>query len=147
MAVPALRHETKPEMNEWEPVDEIDHLTRHLRSLWEGSAISRSGFIPLADIEETDDAYIVELDLPGVRRDDVSVELSGRRLEIRGERKEKERSGVLRARTRRVGQFSYEIVLPGEVDPEKVDAHMEDGTLVVRVPKVSAERPRRISVT
>jgi HSP20 family protein len=148
MALPVLRREVSPELDTWDPLDELDRLRQQLRS-WSrfgGPTISGADFSPLVDIEETEDAYVAELDLPGVRRDDVNVELSGRRLVVRGERKEKERKGVLRSRTRRIGQFHYEIVLPGEIDPEKVEARMEEGTLEVRVPKASAERPRKISV-
>jgi HSP20 family protein len=148
MALPVARREVSPEPNTWDPFDELDRLSHQLRS-WSrfgGPGISGAGFTPLVDIEETDDAYVAELDLPGVRRDDVNVELSGRRLVVRGERKEKERKGVLRSRTRWVGQFHYEIALPGEIDPEKVEARMGEGTLEVRVPKALADRARKISV-
>jgi HSP20 family protein len=103
-------------------------------------------FSLLADLEETDDAYVIEVEVPGVKREDVSVELSGRRLVVTGERKDRERSGVLRRRTRSVGRFHHEVVLPGDVDGEGVSASLEEGVLTVRVPKVAAERPRRIEV-
>jgi HSP20 family protein len=104
------------------------------------------GFTPLADVEETGDSYLVDIDLPGVSRDDINVELAGRRLVVDGERKEKERSGIVRRRTRRVGKFHYEILLPGEVDQENIEANIASGTLTVRVPKAVAERPRKITV-
>ncbi len=105
------------------------------------------GFTPLADLEETDDAYLVEIELPGVKRDDVSVEVAGRRLSVSGERKERQRVGILRRRTRTVGRFHYEVVLPGDVEEEGVTASMEEGVLTVRVPKPASERPRRIPVS
>ncbi|HEX3393015.1 MAG TPA: Hsp20/alpha crystallin family protein [Acidimicrobiales bacterium] len=103
-------------------------------------------FTPLADLEETDDGYVVEIELPGIKRDDVSLEVAGRRLTVSGERKERERVGVLRRRTRTVGQFHYEVVLPGDVEEEGVTAAMDEGVLTVRVPKPASDRPRRIAI-
>jgi HSP20 family protein len=109
---------------------------------------SRIGaFTPLADVEETDDAYVAEIELPGIASDDLSVEVAGRRLTVTGERKEKERVGILRKRTRTVGRFHYEVLLPGDVDEENVQASLEAGVLTVRVPKPVSQRPRRIPVT
>jgi HSP20 family protein len=95
----------------------------------------------LADVEETDDAYLVEIELPGVKRDDVSVEVAGRRLTVSGERKERERVGILRRRTRAVGRFHYEVVLPGDVEEEGVSASMDEGVLTLRVLKAASGRP------
>jgi HSP20 family protein len=105
------------------------------------------GFAPLADVEETDDAYLVEIELAGVNRDDIDVSLDGRQLVVTGERKEKERVGILRRRTRVTGRFRYEVTLPN-CDPEaEVTANYSDGVLTVRVPKPVRERPRRIPVS
>jgi HSP20 family protein len=101
---------------------------------------------PAADIEEEDDAYVLELELPGVRRDDVNIELRDNEVRISGEVKEKERTGVLRRRTRRTGQFQYVVALPGEVDPDQVDAELNNGVLTVRLGKSAKSQPRQISV-
>ena len=90
---------------------------------------------------------MVEIDLPGVKRDDVDIELSDRQLTVSGEIKEKERTGILRRRTRRVGEFHYSVTLPAEVDAEKVSAHLDDGVLTVRVPKPERAKPRRIQIS
>ena len=103
-------------------------------------------FIPLADVEETEDAYVVEMELPGVDKKDINVELSGRRVTVTGERKEKERKGTVRRRTRMVGRFRYEILLPGSVDDQSVDAQLNDGVLTIRIPMATAERPKQISI-
>lgn len=101
---------------------------------------------PAADIEEEDDAYVLELELPGVRRDDVHIELRENEVRISGEIKEKERTGVLRRRTRRTGQFQYVVALPGQVDPDQVDAELNNGVLTVRLGKSAKSQPRQISV-
>jgi HSP20 family protein len=134
-----------------QPWGELARLSDQLNQLlegWPGSGRYRwsDGFAPLADLEETDDAYLVEVELPGVKKHDVAVEISGRRVIVDGERKELERAGVLRRRTRAVGRFHHEVVLPGDVDAEAVSASLEEGVLTVRLPKPSGERPKRIEV-
>ncbi|MCF6733642.1 Hsp20/alpha crystallin family protein [Blastococcus sp. KM273129] len=132
----------------WDPFRELDELTQRVNSLWEtGLNGDLHGWAPLADVEETDDAYVVEIDLPGVKRDDIDIQLTDRQLTVSGEIKEKERTGILRRRTRRVGQFQYSVTLPADVDPDKVTAHLDDGVLTVRVPKPEQAKPRRIQIS
>jgi len=128
-----------------------DRMNQLVRSVFGELAPSDGGrqhgpmSVPV-DIEETDDAYIVEIDLPNVRPEDVNVELRDAELHISGEYKERERTGVLRRQTRRVGQFEFIVALPGEPDADKVDASLSDGVLTVRVGKAVASQPRRIEV-
>ncbi len=147
MALPVRHH--GGEVSSWEPFAEIDRLNRQLERYldhWRELPSLVGAFTPLADVEETDDAYVVEIELAGVKRDDVSIEVAGRRLTVSGERKERERVGILRRRTRTVGRFYYEVVLPGDVDEDDVSATMEDGVLTVRLAKPASARPRRIPV-
>jgi len=104
-------------------------------------------WIPSVDIEEEDDAYVVEAELPGVKREDVNIEIVGNELSITGEIKERERKGVLRRQTRRVGRFAYRVTLPEHVDAENVNAKLEHGVLTVRVPKAERAQRRKIEVT
>lgn len=105
------------------------------------------GWRPAADVEETDEAYLVELELPGVTGEDVSVEFGGGELSVTGEVKQKERVGFLRTRNRPVGQFTYRVQLPAEVQDDQVSASLSDGVLTVRVPKTEKARRRRIAIT
>ncbi len=118
-----------------------------LLSCWDDVLSKAGAFTPLADLEETDEAYVAEIELPGVKLGDLSVEVAGRRLTVTGERKERQRVGILRRRTRTVGQFRYEVVLPGEVDDQGVSASMDEGVLTVRVPKSAEAKPRRIAIS
>lgn len=132
----------------WDPFRELDELAERVNSLWEANVNGGlQGWAPLADVEETDDAYVVEIDLPGVKRDDVDIELGDRQLTVSGEVKDKERSGILRRRARRTGQFHYSVTLPADVDADKVGAHLDDGVLTVRVPKPEQTKPRRIQIS
>jgi HSP20 family protein len=105
-----------------------------------------SAWTPPVDILETDDAWVVEAEVPGVDPDDVNVEVRDSEVSISGEIKERERKGILRRRTRRVGEFDFHVTLPGQVDPENVDANAHNGVLTVRIPKPEQARARRIEV-
>lgn len=151
MALPIRRGaETPAPAAGVDPMGELERLNRQLAGyldLWRQNASLLDGlFRPPADVEETDDAYIVDIELPGVRKQDLDIEIAGRRLTVRGERKDKERVGILRRRERSVGGFQYEVTLPGNVDDDGIVANLDDGVLAVRVPKPPSERPRHITV-
>ncbi len=133
----------------WDPLRELDELYERVNTLWQsglGGALDQ--WSPLADVEETDDAYTVELDLPGVARDDVDIRLDDRRLTVCGNIEE-ERRGILHRRTRRVGRFHFSVTLPGDVDvdADNVSAQLHDGVLPVHVPKSAQAKPRRIAIS
>ena len=133
----------------WNPFREFDDMQQRVSKLLEsgvGHGLVTS-WLPAVDIEETDEAFLVEADLPGVKRDDVTVELQDNELRIHGEVKERERTGILRRRTRRTGQFDYRVVLPGEVDADNVEANLQEGVLRVVVRKTEHAKPRRIEIT
>jgi HSP20 family protein len=105
-----------------------------------------AGWVPAVDIEELEDAYVVEAEVPGVKREDVNIEVSGNELTISGEVKVREREGIIRRRTRRVGEFEFRVLLPNEVNAEGIDAKLNDGVLTVRIPKAERAQRRRIEV-
>ena len=71
---------------------------------------------PAGSLEVTEEAYVVEVDLPGVERDDVSIDVTGRRVSVHGNRTEKHHDGVLRHSTVTSGQFIYEVTLPSPIE-------------------------------
>jgi HSP20 family protein len=111
--------------------------------------VMNAPWVPLADVSESDDAYTVEVELPGVRKDQLNVELNDRELVINGEipEPEEEDGGQRRRRSRRTGRFEFRTVLPGEVNPDGVSANLSDGVLSVKIPKAEEAKPRRIEVT
>lgn len=137
----------------WDPFRELDDLHTRMDRLMQaafpgfGETGAAEGWSPLADIEDTDDAYLVELELPGVRKDDISIEATESELDIHGEIKERERAGVVRRHTRHVGQFDYRTSLPANCDTQNISAELADGVLTVRVPKAEKAKPRRIEIT
>lgn len=151
MPLPTRRTETSPRpMQRWDPAREFEQLQeemgRLMQSVWSPGAGDGGAWTPFADIEETDDAWVLEVELPGVKREDINVELREGELVISGDIKERERQGVLRRRARRAGHFEYHVTLPGVADEDKIDANLHDGILTVRVPKAEQARPRRIEV-
>ncbi|HEX4035134.1 MAG TPA: Hsp20/alpha crystallin family protein [Solirubrobacteraceae bacterium] len=102
---------------------------------------------PAVDIEETDDAWNVEAELPGVDRKDITVELRDSELEISGEIRERERKGVIRRQTRRIGHYEYRVMLPGQPDAEQIQAKLHEGVLTVRIPKTERTQPHKVEVT
>lgn len=125
----------------WSGTEWDDRFSRLFGSLWP----SRSD-LPSATLEETDDAFVLEVDLPGVSKKDVSVEASDNRIAITGERKERERTGVLRRSTTVTGTFSYEVELPVPVNSGKIDAHMDDGVLILTAPKASEAKSTKVTI-
>jgi HSP20 family protein len=103
---------------------------------------------PPVDIYETNDALVFTADLPGVSKDDVSIEVHQNTLTLRGERKHA--AEVKDDRYHRVeradGPFQRSFVLPTMVDPEKVEATYRDGILELRLPKLETAKPRRIAI-
>src|SRR5688572_19011951 len=149
MALPVRRRDTAPQpIQRWDPFRELEGLEEHLAQLVQGTSDGngRAPFIPLVDIEEAEDAWIVEADLPGVKPEDVNVEVRGSELAISGEIKEREREGILRRRTRKTGEFDYHITIPGDADADHIEATLQDGVLTVRIPKPEQARPRHIDV-
>jgi HSP20 family protein len=142
---------TKDTSERAQPLSDVERLRRMLDQTF-GSfglpalATESVGWTPPVDIEEQDDAYVIEAEVPGVKKDDVNIELISNELMVTGEIKEREREGILRKRTRRIGRFEYRVRLPEQVDPDNVEAKLKDGVLSVRVPKHEQAERRRIQV-
>lgn len=107
-------------------------------------------FAPSADAASTEDVYEINIELPGVSSEDVSVELHGNVLTVKGEKRvEQEKSGkTYYFSERRFGSFHRSFRLPEDVDPRNILADFNDGVLTIKVPKQEAERtpPHRIEI-
>ncbi|WP_431969078.1 Hsp20/alpha crystallin family protein [Actinacidiphila sp. bgisy160] len=140
-----------PTLGWGEPVAaEFDDLFERMNRFLEqaaGVTPSARAWSPMADLHETNDAYVVEAELPGIKREDIDVEAGGRELCVSGEYKECEREGVLRRRTRRTGRFEYRALLPADVKAQEITATLADGILTVTVPKAQAAKPHHIEIT
>jgi len=105
-------------------------------------------FTPAVDIEETADAFVIHMDLPGVSQKDVKVSLTGDQLTIRGERKQERttQNGGHHRSERVYGSFERSFTLGTPVRNDQVKAQVKDGVLEVRVPKAEEAKVREIEV-
>ena len=112
------------------------------------TGVAGSGWSPALDVAETDGAYLVRFDLPGLEPDDVEVHFEDGVLSVRGERVSRTseaREGLLR-QERAVGSFYRALRMPRGTAPEGIEAAFENGVLSVTVPKAEERRPHRIEV-
>lgn len=106
------------------------------------------GWSPQADLTETDEAYTIRLDVPGVTKDNINVNLQGNSLTISGERSgDWSAEGEERVRVERVfGTFNRTFTLPEAVDHENIEASYDDGVLTITVPKTEESTRRQIEI-
>lgn len=104
-------------------------------------------WVPRVDIEETNDAYLLEAEVPGLDGSDIDLELMNDELTISGESKRKQRDGsILRRKGRQSGHFEYRVKLPQPIDAPNVEASLKNGLLKVRVPKAQPAQRQKIDV-
>ena len=114
----------------------------------EAAGTGLSAWTPAVDLHETDDGFVIKAELPGVSKDDVSVDVHQNTLTLHGQRthaaevKQDKYHRVARA----YGTFQRAFVLPAGVDQEKVQATCKDGVLELHLPKSEAAKPRKITV-
>lgn len=142
----AVRERERPAADVVDPFAEIERLRREMWSLFDQTAGEPGSQLALADLEEADDEFVLEVELPGVKKGDVDIELEGRRVIVTAERKERERVGRLRRRTRRAGELRHEVLLPTDIDEDGVRASLDSGVLTLRLPKAQSARRRRIPI-
>ena len=132
------------------PWDELHRMRQQLDQVFDDAPDQRasSGVFPLTNLTEDKDNYYVRAELPGVKGDELDIQITSNNLAISGERKiaAEEEGAKYHRREREAGTFSRMIGLPGEVDTDKVDANLENGILTVVVPKAEIAKPKQISV-
>ena len=135
----------------WNPFGELEAWSRrfgHQPMRWPSllSAFDGVDFTPLADIEESDTEWTIEVELPGMKKKNIDVETHGRTVVISGKREDKERKGVLRQRRRVTGTFRYEVTLGAGFDADGIAANLSDGELTIVVPKAQQDQPHKIKI-
>jgi HSP20 family protein len=127
--------------------DEFDRAFREARA-WREAPTAAPEYDPPTDIARTDDAYLVRMDLPGVAREDLRVQVEGGALTIRGHKPSGGQQGLRALRSeRRGGGFSRVVALPTDADPNRVAARLRDGVLTVRVARLQPRPSGPLSVT
>jgi HSP20 family protein len=113
-----------------------------------GEDLATRTWTPPVDIQETDDSYRIQAELPGLKKEDLQITLENNVLRLSGERKfEKDVKKENYHRIERTyGTFSRSFALPIQVSPDKVEAKFEDGVLTIVVPKAEQAKPRHIAI-
>lgn len=140
-------------LESWSPFREIDTLRNEMDRLiserfarW--SKTMRPGMPISLDMYEKNGSLIIETDLPGLKAEDIQINVSGNSLTIRGEFKsedEDERGNVYYLE-RQVGKFQRTVTLPENIDTDRVEAFFDDGVLKLSLPKSGMTHPKKISV-
>ncbi len=105
-------------------------------------------YVPSMDVSETDSHYHIQLTLPGMRKDEINIDLEDRRLTITGERKEEteDKNRKYHVRETRLGQFERSVMLPNNINQDKIDARFEDGILKIDIEKKQKQVNKQIKV-
>jgi HSP20 family protein len=138
----------------WDPwreiADKFDRYTREVGQPGAGSqeVIATGDWTPRVDIAETDEAFVINAEIPEVNKEDVKVTVDNGVLTFRGERKqEKEEKNKKFHRVERFyGSFTRSFTLPDNVDESKIDAAFKDGMLSLTIPKTEETKPKVIDV-
>ena len=139
----------------WDPFREMEGmLDPYSRSLdWPfrgGRDLNLTGadWAPRVDITETDDAFCITAEVPGIKREDVKIDIVDHVLSIHGEHKqEKEEKGKKIHRVERFyGSFKRSFSLPKNVNEDKIDAVFKDGVLTLTIPKTEVKKPKAIEI-
>lgn len=141
----------------WEPtrgaLSRIDPF-RMVREMFQdpfggvGLLATETAFRPNLDVTEGNDAFVINVDLPGVSEDDIDVQVMGNRLSVSGQRDAEETREGARyvAIERSYGSFSRSFVLPDSADLEHVEAQLRNGVLEIKVPKRHEMKGRKVSI-
>ena len=130
----------------WNPWREFDDFFTNVATL-PSEHLARSEWLPPVDISETETEYRIDVEIPAVARDDVTVAVKDGVLTVTGERKvEKDTDGKRHRVERQYGRFSRSFRLPENVDEDHISATSKDGVLYLVVAKKEKEKPRTIEV-
>jgi HSP20 family protein len=143
----------------WNPLKEVPVLQNRINRMFED--FFHDGFIentkgmgmtgawnPVVDIYDTHDTTVIKADLPGLKKEDITINIEGNVLSLTGERnldEEVKKENYYR-RERAYGMFKREFTLPSTVDHEKIKAEFKDGVLNIEIPKPEEKKPKTITV-
>lgn len=135
----------------------LDRLHREMDRAFEGffrgdlvdsSPFYTEGWSPAVDISETKDAYIVNAELPGIKKDDIKITMNGNVLTLRGDKKSEseKKDGTFNRIERSYGVFERSFSLPVSVESDAIEARYNDGVLTVTLPKKEEAKEKVIDV-
>lgn len=138
----------------WEPAREMMTLREAMDRLFDDaftrplSLAGSSWSVPAVDMYQTDNEVVVKAAIPGVKADEVQINVTGEVLTIKGEVKQKEevKEKTYHIREQRWGAFERALALPTDVVADKAKAEFENGVLTITLPKAEEVKPKTISI-
>ena len=141
----------------WNPWNEVSALQDRINRLFEDSFPAQRAsaneplpgeWQPVVDVFDTEDAILVQAELPGLKKEDISIEVKENVLTLKGERNEDKevKAENYYRRERCFGRFQRSFNLPAAVDPEKIVASYKDGVLKVKITKPEEKKPKQIEI-
>ena len=144
----------------WDPIREMMQLHRSLRQISpqtasteatpdaEESTATIAAWEPSVDIVETEEAFLLSAELPGIDREAIELNVEDNTLKLSGERVDRTTTDSVQSfrRERFYGRFQRSFKLPKTVDPESICANYRDGVLELMLPKLVAAKPRKIDI-
>jgi HSP20 family protein len=135
----------QPSLRPWLFSDEFETAVNR----WINAGESKSAFTPAVDVQETDDAFLVEADIPGLKKEDLQIEILEDTVSIQGSRKHEseEKKDNYHRIERSYGGFKRTFRIPGGFQHDKVKATFTDGVLRLNLPKLDEKKAKQIEVS
>ena len=143
-------------MSQWNPLQDLVVLQDRMNRLFEDATqrrgqtgeredeFERADWTPTADIYETDSGYSIAIDLPGIKRDAIEIDIDENRLMVKGTRVVDDTRARRSERPR--GKFLRSFTVPASVDQSRIGAEYKDGVLQIRLPKRAEQKAQKIEV-
>lgn len=134
-----------------DPFSTLLNLQRAMDSVmgsdWFGTRTSGAGAFPLVNVFSDGEDYVLVAELPGVKKEDLDIQVVGDTLRIQGKKTIAYADGAsIHRRERSAGQFDRTLTLPAELDAAKVTAEYRDGVLTLRLPRAASAKPRTVTI-
>jgi len=132
----------------WDPFADLNRVQRELEKNFFGPRNRPADFAPAVDVHEDDESLVLRAELPGVKQEDIDIQVDGNVLTLKGERKlEQEQQNRRYHRIERsYGSFVRQFQIPTNIDGTAIDAQLADGILTLRLPKKAELKARKIEV-
>ena len=132
----------------FDPFAEMRRMQSEMNRLFSGVGLATARDFPPINIWLGDNSVVVTAELPGVTRDDVTLNLQDDVLTLEGKRepRRQQEDGNWQRRERSYGSFSRAVQLPFRIDPDKVQARFNNGVLEVELERLEADRPKKIEI-
>jgi HSP20 family protein len=130
----------------WSPFRELEWMDRGMRRMFDEFGFAPP-VLPAANVYETKDEFVIELDVPGFEEKELGIEVTDHTLVVKGERMDAKTEKEFRLRERLEETFERRFHLPTDADTEHVKARFGKGVLEVHTPKLAVSTPHKIEIT